>query len=106
EGIAELKDRLGRARATGNRDYNPGWHTWLDLHSLLTAAEAVTRAALERRESRGGHTRDDYPDSDAGEAESVVLVRRDGGRMTAVREPAPVPPPELRKIIDEGVPGV
>ena len=55
-------------KVTGNREYNPGWHTALDLHNLLTVSEAITRAALARKESRGGHFRDDYPDKDAASA--------------------------------------
>ncbi len=57
---AEERADAGRA-STGNREYNPGWHTALDLHNLLTVSEAIARAALERKESRGGHFRDDYP---------------------------------------------
>ena len=45
----------------GNREYNPGWHTALDLGNLLTVSEAITRSAIERKESRGGHFREDYP---------------------------------------------
>ena len=65
EGLAELRERAPACKVTGNREYNPGWHTALDLHNLLTVSEAVTRAALARKESRGGQFRDDYPDKDA-----------------------------------------
>ena len=58
---ASGRERVG---VTGNREYNPGWHTALDLHNLLTVSEAITRSALERKESRGGHFREDYPDKD------------------------------------------
>ncbi len=61
EGIERLKQRAAQVGAPGNRQYNPGWHTALDLNNLLTCAEAVTRSAIERRESRGAHCRDDYP---------------------------------------------
>ena len=60
--IDELRARADRVSVDGNREYNPGWHTALDLGNLLTIAEAITRSALERRESRGGHFRDDYPE--------------------------------------------
>ena len=67
EGLAAPARAGGAASTvTGNREYNPGWHTALDLHNLLTVSEAITRAALVRKESRGGHFRDDYPDKDAG----------------------------------------
>src|SRR5207237_7610377 len=61
EGLAALRRRASEARVTGNREYNPGWHTALDLHNLLTVSEAITRCGLARKESRGGHFRDDFP---------------------------------------------
>ena len=61
DSIEELKSRPSDAGVPGNREYNAGWHTALDLHNLLTVSEMVTRAALERKESRGAHFRDDYP---------------------------------------------
>ena len=64
----------------GNREYNPGWHTALDLDNLLTVSEAITRAAIERKESRGGHFRDDYPDKDPAFAKFNIVVRQ-GSRM-------------------------
>ena len=68
-----------RRGVKGNREYNPGWHTALDLDNLLTVSEAITRCALERKESRGGHFRDDYPDKDP-EFATFNLVRRQGAR--------------------------
>ena len=62
--IQQLKRRTQNVKVEGNRHYNPGWHLALDLHSLLTFAEAATLAAIERKESRGGHTRDDFPSTD------------------------------------------
>ncbi|PYL07504.1 MAG: fumarate reductase/succinate dehydrogenase flavoprotein subunit, partial [Verrucomicrobia bacterium] len=64
EKIDNLKARGGNASVTGNREYNPGWHTALDLKNLLTVSEAIPRAALERKESRGAQFRDDYPSKD------------------------------------------
>src|SRR5262245_19790585 len=61
DGLAKLRDRAKRAVVKGNREYNPGWHTALDLHTLLTVSEAIARSALIRKESRGGHFRDDFP---------------------------------------------
>ena len=94
-----------RARATavrGNREYNPGWHTALDLPNLLTVSEAVTRSALERKESRGGHFRDDYPDKDAAYGGFNIVVRKgtDGG-MVLERAPIPPMPAELKAVIEE-----
>ena len=94
-----------RARATavrGNREYNPGWHTALDLPNLLTVSEAVTRSALERKESRGGHFRDDYRDKDAAYGGFNIVVRKgtDGG-MVLERAPIPPMPAELKAVIEE-----
>ena len=65
EALQHLWSRAANASATGNREYNPGWHTALDLESLLTVSEAITRAAIERKESRGAQFREDYPDKSA-----------------------------------------
>src|SRR5207245_9892416 len=81
-----------------NRQYNPGWNTAIDLKNLLTVSEAVTRAALERRESRGAHTRVEYPDSDKHFGTVSVIVRRQGDRMTVAQEPIPPLPDELRRV--------
>jgi succinate dehydrogenase / fumarate reductase flavoprotein subunit len=102
EGIAKLKDRADRVGVTGNREYNPGWHTALDLHTLLTVSEAIARAAIERRESRGGHFRDDYPNKDASYAtfNTVVAKGPDGG-MQLRRQPLPPMPDYLKQIVEE-----
>ena len=65
ERIAALKERVAALSVEGHRQYNPGWHLALDLPHMLRVSECVARAALERQESRGGHTRDDYPVMDA-----------------------------------------
>jgi succinate dehydrogenase / fumarate reductase flavoprotein subunit len=102
EGIRRLADRARRVGVGGNREYNPGWHTALDLSNLLTVAEAITRAAIERRESRGGHFRDDFPEKDAAAARFNIVVRKGpGGEMQLVREPIRPLPPELAAIIEE-----
>jgi succinate dehydrogenase / fumarate reductase flavoprotein subunit len=101
-GIARLKERAQRAGVGGNREYNPGWHTALDLANLFTVSEAITRAAIERRESRGGHYRDDYPEKDpAGGTFNVVIRKGEDGRMRLSREPVPEMPAELKRIIEE-----
>lgn len=100
--IAALRERAARAGAVGNREYNPGWHTALDLRNLLDISEAITRAAIERRESRGGHFRDDFPDKDPEAAKYNLVVRRGaGGAMEVAREPIPPLPAELAAIIEE-----
>ncbi|MFL2541458.1 MAG: fumarate reductase/succinate dehydrogenase flavoprotein subunit, partial [Candidatus Latescibacterota bacterium] len=101
--VAELKERAERVSAPGNREYNPGWHTAIDLDNLLTVSEAIALSAIERKESRGGHFRDDYPDKDAEHFAKVnVRVRKgEGGRMQVDQVPMAKMPEDLQAIIDE-----
>ncbi|HMO34780.1 MAG TPA: hypothetical protein PKA06_01930, partial [Gemmatales bacterium] len=100
--IHKLKDRAARAGVPGNREYNPGWHTALDLANLLTVSEAITRSAIERKESRGGHFRDDYPAKDkAYETFNIVTRRASDGTMQLERRPIPPLPAELAQVIEE-----
>jgi len=100
--IQELKTRSERVGVGGNREYNGGWHTAIDLRHLLTVSETITRAALERKESRGAHFRDDHPakDDQFGQFNILVRKRADGG-MQLTREPLPAMPAELKQIIQE-----
>jgi succinate dehydrogenase / fumarate reductase flavoprotein subunit len=101
-GLAALRARAARAGAVGNREYNPGWHTALDLPNLLDISEAITRAALERRESRGGHFRDDYPDKDpAAAGYNIVIQKGADGAMAVSRVAIPPLPEPLAAIIKE-----
>ena len=82
--------------------YNPGWHTALDLHSLLTVAEAIARSAITRRESRGAHFREDHPEKDESEGNlNTVIKKHADGSMVVTREPKREMPAELRAIIEE-----
>ncbi len=102
EGIQQLWQRANRAGCSGNREYNPGWHTALDLANLLTVAEAIARSALERKESRGAHFREDYPDKDAAFGKiNIVLRKQPDGTMQVRREPIPEMRAELAQIIQE-----
>jgi succinate dehydrogenase / fumarate reductase, flavoprotein subunit len=102
EKIDQLKSRALRAAVTGNREYNPGWHTALDLKNLLTVSEAITRAALERRESRGAQFREDYPDKDEHFAKvNTMISKADDGSMQIRLEPLPQMPDYLRKVIED-----
>jgi succinate dehydrogenase / fumarate reductase flavoprotein subunit len=100
--LKQLRERAARAGVGGHREYNPGWHAALDLHNLLTVSEAITRSAIERRESRGGHFRDDFPDKDPAFASFNIITRktRDGG-MEVARVPIPAMPEELKRVIEE-----
>ncbi len=100
--IDEFKRRADQVVVPGNREYNPGWHTALDLPNLLTVSEAVARAALERKESRGAHFRSDYEEKDPDWGKTSLVIRRAAdGSMSLVRDPLPEMPPELRAIIEE-----
>jgi len=99
--IERLKARAERVGVGGNRQYNPGWHTALDLRSLLTVAECCAAAALERKESRGGHTRDDHPYTDDQWAKVNVVQRLQNGVLQLRREPLPEMPAELRALFQE-----
>jgi succinate dehydrogenase / fumarate reductase flavoprotein subunit len=101
EEIAVLKQRLARVRVSGGRDFNPAWHLALDLYSMLSVSEAVTLAALERKESRGGHTRDDYPFADDRFGKVNVVIRRQGGPFSVAQEPLPEMPADLKELLKE-----
>jgi succinate dehydrogenase / fumarate reductase flavoprotein subunit len=96
------RQRADKTAVPGSREYNPGWHTAMDLHNLLTVAAAVARSAAARPESRGGHFREDFPDKSAelGKLTTVVRKARDGG-MELEHVPVPQWPAELQTIIDE-----
>jgi succinate dehydrogenase / fumarate reductase flavoprotein subunit len=101
-GLSELRERARHLRVPGNREYNAGWHTALDLANLFTISEAITRCAIERKESRGGHFREDYPNKDPAAASFNIVVKRDAdGEQRLRREPIPPLPPELQQVIEE-----
>jgi succinate dehydrogenase / fumarate reductase flavoprotein subunit len=102
DALAALRQRANKVGVAGHREYNPGWHAALDLDSLLTVSEAITRSALERKESRGGHFRDDYPDKQAAFSTFNFIVRKGpDGRMEVSRAPIPEMPDELKRIVEE-----
>jgi succinate dehydrogenase / fumarate reductase flavoprotein subunit len=102
QGIDRLKERARQVGITGNREYNPGWHTGLDLPNLLTVSEAITRAAIERKESRGGHFREDYPEKDSDGATFNIVIRKgEDAQMRLSRQPVAEMPAELQRIIRE-----
>jgi succinate dehydrogenase / fumarate reductase flavoprotein subunit len=102
ERIAALRGRVDALSVEGHRQYNPGWHLALDLPHMLAVAECVARAALEREESRGGHTRDDFPEADpAWGRVNVVCTRTGDGRIEVARQDLPTMPDELAEIFEE-----
>ncbi len=102
EHLQKLKERASRAAVVGHREFNPGWHTALDLENLLTVSEAVTRAALERKESRGAQFREDFPEKDERFSKvNTMISRAEDGSMQIRLEPLKEMPDHLRQIIEE-----
>jgi succinate dehydrogenase / fumarate reductase flavoprotein subunit len=102
EGLVQLRRRAATVGVTGNREFNPGWHTALDLRHLLTVSEAIVTAALARKESRGGHFRDDFPEKRADFAGFNFVLRpgADGG-MDLDRAAIPPLREDLRQLVEE-----
>jgi succinate dehydrogenase / fumarate reductase flavoprotein subunit len=102
ETLPSLRERAARTSVGGNREYNPGWHTSIDLRSLLTVSEAVIRSAINRKESRGGHFRDDFPAKDEALGKVNTIIRKAAdGEMLLTQEPVPAMPAELQEVIKE-----
>jgi succinate dehydrogenase / fumarate reductase flavoprotein subunit len=102
DGLSKLWERSQNVVVHGHREYNPGWHTAVDLKHLLTVSEAITCAAIERKESRGGHFRDDFPNKDAAEGKvNIVLRKAPDGSMQARRERIPAMPEQLQQVVEE-----
>jgi succinate dehydrogenase / fumarate reductase flavoprotein subunit len=100
--IAQLRGHAAHVGVSGNRQYNNGWHTAMDLQNLLTVSEAIARAALLRQESRGAQFRDDFPAKDAEWGQWNIVVRRSGdGELQTEKIPVQPMPAELQKIIEE-----
>ena len=102
DGIQKLKARAAKVAVQGHLEYNPGWHTAIDLKHLLTVSEAITLCSIDRKESRGGHFREDFPNKDpeAQKYNSVISKQADGS-MKLRREPIPAMPEHLKQVIEE-----
>jgi succinate dehydrogenase / fumarate reductase flavoprotein subunit len=100
--LEQLRAKAARAGISGNRQYNNGWHTAMDLASMLTVSEAITRAALLRKESRGAQFREDFPGKDAEWGRHNIVVRRGAdGEMVVEKRPVQPMPDELKRIVEE-----
>ena len=100
--IQALRERADRAGVDGHREYHAGWHTCLDLRNLLDVSEAIARSAIERKESRGGHFREDYPEKVPDFGTFNVATQRAGdGSMRVSRVPLPPIPDELKQVIED-----
>jgi succinate dehydrogenase / fumarate reductase flavoprotein subunit len=106
DSMGQLRERAQQLSMTGSRMFNPGWHLCADLKSMLTVSEAVTRSAIARRESRGAHSRLDYPNFDALWGKQNNIISRRGSEMTLQQRPTPEMPLELQALLaDEKVTG-
>ena len=102
EGLEKLWQRARRVGVVGNREFNPGWHTAMDLHCLLTVSEMIARAGIERKESRGAQFRDDFPNKSDAFAKVWVVIRKGAdGQMQVRQESIPEMPADLKQIIQE-----
>jgi succinate dehydrogenase / fumarate reductase flavoprotein subunit len=102
EEVEKFKERAANVTVEGNRQYNPGWHLALDLRNMLLVSECIARAALERQESRGGHTRDDFPgpDEEWGAKNLVLRLNAEGTGVDLAHQPLPVMPDDLQSFFD------
>ena len=102
EELKKLSTRMNNVSVSGNREFNPGWHTALDLQNLLMVSEAITLAAIERKESRGAHFREDYPQKSEKNGKFNIVIRKGkDGSMELSHAPLKEIPPELQKLIED-----
>jgi succinate dehydrogenase / fumarate reductase flavoprotein subunit len=101
-GLGKLWERTRSVAVHGHREYNPGWHTSIDLHNLMTVSEAITRSAIERKESRGAHFREDYESKDPAFGKvNIIVYKGSDGAMQVRRDPLPEMPEHLKQVIEE-----
>jgi len=99
--LADLRVRIASVTATGGRKYNPGWHLALDLRNMLVVSECTARAALEREESRGGHTREDFPAMDPTWRRGNLVCTYDGSEVALAHQPVPALRQDLFDLFDQ-----
>src|SRR5690606_18565359 len=98
--LAELRERVAKVSVSGGRRYNPGWHLAMDMRKMVLVSECTERAALGREESRGGHTREDFPTMRPEWRRINLVCMLDGDRVRLERKPVPKMPPELLRLFD------
>jgi len=102
EDLKALKARAENVYVDGSRQFNPGWHLAKDIKTLITISEALAKCALQREESRGGHTRLDFPEYDKHWSTVNSIVKKEAdGAMSVSTTPLPQMPPELKKLFEE-----
>ncbi len=103
EHLTRLADAVSRVKVEGNRHYNASWHQAVDMRNMLIVSEAMARAALARKESRGGHAREDFPEMDKGHFSKVnVVARKTATGMEIAEVPLPDVPAEIKQVLEEG----
>jgi succinate dehydrogenase / fumarate reductase flavoprotein subunit len=103
EHLTRLGDAVSRVKVEGNRHYNASWHQAVDMRNMLIVSEAMARAALTRKESRGGHAREDFPDTDKAHFSHVnIVARKTATGMEIAEVPLPDVPPEIKQLLEEG----
>jgi len=100
--LEKFKERAASVAVPGERAYNPGWHYSIDLRNMLLVAECVAMAALERQESRGGHTREDYPvmSPEWRKVNLILTLDASGDKIDMVHQPLPVMREDLLDLFD------
>jgi succinate dehydrogenase / fumarate reductase flavoprotein subunit len=102
EHLERIKEEFARVKVTDNRHYNAGWHQTIDMRNMLIVSEAMARAALARKESRGGHAREDFPDMDKAHFAKVNVIARSTPTGMEIQEvPLVGPPPDIQAVLDE-----
>ncbi|MFI5237590.1 MAG: fumarate reductase/succinate dehydrogenase flavoprotein subunit, partial [Ignavibacteriales bacterium] len=102
EELKKLSNRMLNVKVTGNREYNNGWHTAIDLKNLLTVSNAITLSAIQRKESRGAHFREDYhAKSDTFSKHNTLIKKGTDGEMIVSKRPIPEIRDDLKKVIEE-----
>jgi succinate dehydrogenase / fumarate reductase flavoprotein subunit len=102
EELKRLWLKANNASVSGNREFNPGWHTALDLQNMLMVSEAITISAIGRKESRGAHFREDYPQKSEKNGKFNTVIRKSkNGSMDVSQVPLPEVPAEFQKLIEE-----
>jgi succinate dehydrogenase / fumarate reductase flavoprotein subunit len=102
EHVLRLREASDRAKVDGNRHFNASWHQAIDMRNMAIVSEAMARAALARKESRGGHAREDFPEMDKGHFSKVnVVVRSTPSGMEVEEASHPDPPPEIQSVLEE-----
>jgi succinate dehydrogenase / fumarate reductase flavoprotein subunit len=102
ENLKAFDERINRVAVEGNRQFNPGWHTALDMESMLSLSHATTLSAIERKESRGGHTRDDFPLPDPRWGSVNLASYVENGVVKIKETPLPEMPDDLKELFEEG----